>query len=320
MHNKAESESRHALQLCGETRGLARRADEQLQLVERVLSEGHGGLLIHGQSFVNSVGLEMVWCPPGQFVMPPPDFEEEVWTLDADARRGYRSTNQHDATSRCGETIEVPSGYWMSKTTITQSLWERVVGANIRAYANLLCEELAAQGSKPEFGVASIRGDGPGFPMHFVSWFDTLKFCRALTRLEGQGGRHIYDLPTVVEWWHAATCGSAGQLETSLGIHTEAADCHRPTISPVREVVSESANKWGLLGMPGSIWEWCKDWSIDDGTAVDSHPAPSRTFKSFCGGPWSGDRTYFQSPYSSSICPTFRGRHLGFRVVAKTKL
>jgi formylglycine-generating enzyme required for sulfatase activity len=57
-------------------------------------------------------GIEMVWCPPGDFLMGSPEDE---------AGRSEDET-QHRVT--------LTRGFWMAKTETTQGQWERVMGEN----------------------------------------------------------------------------------------------------------------------------------------------------------------------------------------------
>jgi formylglycine-generating enzyme required for sulfatase activity len=61
-------------------------------------------------------GIEMVWCPPGGFLMGSPASE---------ANR-YDDERQHRVT--------LTRGFWMAKTETTQGQWERVMGENPSAF------------------------------------------------------------------------------------------------------------------------------------------------------------------------------------------
>jgi len=57
-------------------------------------------------------GIEMVWCPPGEFFMGSPEDEEG---RDDDE-------TQHRVT--------LTKGYWLAKTECTQEQWESIMGSN----------------------------------------------------------------------------------------------------------------------------------------------------------------------------------------------
>jgi formylglycine-generating enzyme required for sulfatase activity len=58
-------------------------------------------------------GIEMVWCPPGEFLMGSPEDEE--------GRSEYIET-QH--------RVSLTKGFWLAKTECTQGQWESVMGDN----------------------------------------------------------------------------------------------------------------------------------------------------------------------------------------------
>ena len=58
------------------------------------------------------VGIEMVWCPPGEFLMGSPEDEEG------------RSNNETQ------HVVRLTKGFWLAKTECTQGQWESVMGSN----------------------------------------------------------------------------------------------------------------------------------------------------------------------------------------------
>jgi formylglycine-generating enzyme required for sulfatase activity len=56
--------------------------------------------------------MEMVWCPPGTFMMGSPE----------DAEFHYDDETQHQVT--------LTKGFWMAKTEVTQAQWKSVMGNN----------------------------------------------------------------------------------------------------------------------------------------------------------------------------------------------
>jgi formylglycine-generating enzyme required for sulfatase activity len=55
-------------------------------------------------------GIEMVWCPPGEFLMGSPEDE---------------ANREDDETQH---RVTLTRGFWMAKTETTQRQWERVIG------------------------------------------------------------------------------------------------------------------------------------------------------------------------------------------------
>ena len=66
--------------------------------------------------------------------------------------------------SKLGEVgieFEIPKGFWMGQTQVTQELWEAVMGENPSHFK------------------------GTQLPVEDVSWFDCIRFCNQLSELEG---------------------------------------------------------------------------------------------------------------------------------------
>ena len=104
-----------------------------------------------GESWTNSLGMEFMWIPAGQFLMGSPEDEEG---RDADAR-------QHE--------VRISEGFWMKKYEVTQGEWESVMGANPSRFLDC----------------------GPRCPVERVTWFDTEEFMQRLNgRESGKGYRY----------------------------------------------------------------------------------------------------------------------------------
>ncbi len=177
------------------------------------------------------VKMEMVWCPPGTFMMGSPESEAE---RDADEEAQHRVT--------------LAKGFWMAKYEVTQAQWKAVMGT-----------ELWQQRSKEEYGERMRTLDeGADYPMFFVNWNEAREFCEKA----GNGLR----LPTEEEWEYACRAGSTGpyagtgNLDT-MGWHDGS------TANTVGSI--GHANEWGLFDMHGNVAEWCEDLYVPRGTKTD---------------------------------------------------
>ncbi len=96
------------------------------------------------QDFTNSLGMEMIWCPPGKFLMGSPESEEgwEEWET------------QHEVT--------LTKGFWISRYQVTQQQWEQLMGDN----------------------PSHFKESGPQAPVETVSWEESMEFCRKLGESE----------------------------------------------------------------------------------------------------------------------------------------
>jgi formylglycine-generating enzyme required for sulfatase activity len=85
---------------------LVRRIDQQLELVDRLLAEADAAHALVPASITNSLGMKMLWCPPGEFLMGSP--EEDLPQVQ----------------------VQISKGFWMARTPVTQGQWEALMGNN----------------------------------------------------------------------------------------------------------------------------------------------------------------------------------------------
>ena len=97
---------------------------------------------------MNSLGMEFVWIPAGDFLMGSPEDEEG---------RSYNES-QHE--------VRISEGFWMGKYEVTQGGWEAVMGTNPSHFSDC----------------------GPRCPAEEVSWVDTQEFIRRLNSRESGRG------------------------------------------------------------------------------------------------------------------------------------
>ena len=101
-----------------------------------------------GKSWMNSLGMEFVWIPAGNFLMGSPMDEEDHSYIE----------RQHE--------VRISAGYWMKKHEVTQGEWVVVMGTNPSYFSDC----------------------GPRCPVEEVSWDDTQEFIRRLNSRESGSG------------------------------------------------------------------------------------------------------------------------------------
>jgi sulfatase modifying factor 1 len=105
-----------------------------------------------------------------------------------------------------------------------------------------------------------------------VSWLDAVRFCNALSGLEGitpayrvrSDGEDVkrdaaaggYRLPTEAEWEHACRAGTKG---ARYGLLDEIGWYRDNSQERIHEVGGKRPNVWGLYNTLGNVWEWCWD-------------------------------------------------------------
>jgi len=124
---------------------MVRRMDRKIDLVERLLAKSEAAILPLFADFTNSIGMEMVWCPPGTFWMGSP--------VDEEGR--FKDEALHEVT--------ITSGFWIGRFPVTQRQWRDVMGQN-RTW---------------------FKDSGPDAPDELVNWSDAQEFCVSLSRLDG---------------------------------------------------------------------------------------------------------------------------------------
>jgi formylglycine-generating enzyme required for sulfatase activity len=90
-----------------------RRIDQRIDLVKRLLAEADAAqALVLPTNFINSLGMEMMWCPPGEFLMGSPLGEKHRWVGEGQVQ------------------VRISQGFWMASTLVTQSQWQALMGNN----------------------------------------------------------------------------------------------------------------------------------------------------------------------------------------------
>ena len=123
------------------------------------------------REWANSVGMEFVWIPPGEFTMGSSggSANADEWPV-----RGVR----------------ISRGFYMGRFEVTRDQWQAVLGSN------------------PVVDEWPIPREACGHcPVDSVSWHHVQAFVQRLNELEGE---QLNRLPTEAEWEYAARAGTAG--------------------------------------------------------------------------------------------------------------
>ena len=199
--------------------------------------------------------IEMAQIPEGTFTMGP--------------------SIQINGTTTFDVTL---SAFKMSKFTITQELYEAVMGINPSYFHG-------GEGREPAEG--EVQGKRP---VETVTWFDVIEFCNKLSEREGleivytiEGRTPVagypitsatvtanwekngYRLPTEAQWEYTCRAGSTtdwyfGDDENELGNY---AWYGINSNGRTHEVGKKLPNAFGLYDMHGNVWELCWDWYGD---------------------------------------------------------
>ena len=256
----------------------------------------------------NAVTTNMVWIPPGTFVMGSPTSE---------AGR-FSDETQH--------TVTLTQGFYMGKYAVTQG------------------EYLALMGSNPSYFTTRDYNGNPippdlNRPVEQVSWDDATNYCAHLTQQEQAAGRlpagWVYRLPTESEREYACRAGTTTAFHYGNALHGGMANFYDyyeydasigdiyfsnpavPWLARTTAVGSYQPNAWGLYDMHGNVWGWCRNWygSYPTGSVTDPQGPSSGSYRVFRGGGWDYGGRCCRSAYRSYYYPSGRSDSIGFRVV-----
>lgn len=174
------------------------------------------------EHYQNSIGMDFVLIPAGEFVMGEAT-RAECTTCNA----------REDETPRHAVSISRP--FYISTHEVTQK------------------EFLALMKDNPS------RFKGPDLPVDSVSWTDANLFIQGLNTLEKT---KAYRLPTEAEWEYAARAGTtfAYHFGDNDGLLTDYAWIVANSGDRTHDVAKKKPNPWGLYDMYGNVYEWCEDW------------------------------------------------------------
>jgi formylglycine-generating enzyme required for sulfatase activity len=202
-----------------------------------------------GSSFrLNDPPMELVWAPPGTFVMGNAEGEED-----------------ERATTR----VTISRGFWMGKHEVTQGQWEPVMGGNPSGFRD----------SGPGAPVENVTWE------EAVEYCQRLAMREAGASRLPAG--YELRLPTEAEWEYACRAGGPGLRLTSAALD-EAAWYDANSQGRTHPVGQKKPNAWGLHDMLGNVWEWCWDryGAYPGGEAVDPAGPDVGRERVVRGGDW----------------------------------
>lgn len=202
------------------------------------------------KTFTNSIGMEFVQIPAGEF---------DMGSRSVDYERDKSEEPVHRVT------LET---FCMSNYEITQKQWREVMG-NI----------------PPAMMILGDLFKGDDLPVVSVSWNEVQEFIKKLNEREGT---ERYRLPSEAEWEYAARAGTATRYsfgDPNIKLY-EYAWCSSNSGSTIHRVGQKKPNHWGLYDMHGNVLEWVQDTWYDsyngaptDGSAWESRDGSFRVIR-----------------------------------------
>ncbi len=236
----------------------------------------------------DGVSLDLVWIPPGEFMMGSPESEEE---------------RRDDETQHL---VTISSGFWMGKYEVTQGQYERIVGKNPSKFrgpdlpveqvswddVQKFCRKL--QGRLPR----ELAGKTARLPTE-AEWEYA---CRAGTTTPFHYGDSLDSSMANFDGNNPYGGGRKGE--------------YREQTTPVG---SFRPNAWGLYDMHGNVLEWCTDWygEYPSGAVTDPTGPGSGERRVVRGGGWFNLAGFCRSAFRFLNGLDARYYFIGFRVVVR---
>ena len=253
-------------------------------------------------SVTNSIGMELIEIPAGKFMMGSPVDEED------------RADNEEQVD------VTLTKPFLLGKTEVTQGQWREVMG------------------TEPWKGQQLVQADND-CPATFVSYFDAVEFCDAMTEMERVWEKlkadEEYRLPTEAEWEYACRAGTTTAYsfgdESKINSHAwwgafdkealmkgerKAGGGNAAREQYAHKVGLKKPNPWGLHDMHGNVLEWCSDWYDEKLSGGTDPVGPDRgKLRVFRGGGWSHPTDCCRSAYRNDFGPSSAAAGvMGFRV------
>jgi formylglycine-generating enzyme required for sulfatase activity len=260
-------------------------------------------------AFRNSIDMELVHIPPGEFLMGAVDSDEQA-----------------EPTERPRHRVTITRAFDIGRYEVTVGQFRQFIeasGYETEAESNgrgglLFDEKKQAVVQDPEL---TWRTPSPQIKPHDdqpvvqVSWNDAMAFCEWLSRKEDR----TYRLPTEAEWEYA--CRAESTTVWCAGDSDEDIDAYawtpRNADRTIHCVGRKQPNAFGLHDMHGNVWEWCLDGQRTYRARSEVDPiGPTSGDARICRGgsyDWEVAKTRSSTRYLSTRSHRYLAN--GFRVV-----
>ncbi len=285
--------------------------------------------------------LGMVWIPPGTF------------TMGSSASEAGRKTDESPQTE-----VTITKGFWLGKTELTIGQWKSVMNETLREHViKMLNDETVYDFGEQKRKLREfmnfnkdepdkiLANENDSLPMYFVSWNDAMGFCKKLTTQE-KANEYIpegyeYTLPTEAQWEYACRAGTTSSIFSGTLIIQ---DRKSTMLDPIawysgnssidyvgkklgnsnagpRNAGEKRPNTYGLIDMPGNIWEWCRDWYgvYPGGEVTDPVGLPAGTGRVNRGGSWGSGVNDSRSANRAKNPQPEKSAYRGFRIALCTE-
>jgi formylglycine-generating enzyme required for sulfatase activity len=163
-----------------------------------------------GTVIKNSIGMELMYIPPGDFIMGSGEDEIKKALIEVNKYQNDAERNRF-ANETPLRKISIKDGFWMGKYEVTQAQWQALMGDN----------------------PSNFKDCGANCPVEQVSWDKAQVFVE---KLNAEDDGLEYRLPTEAEWEYAARAGTTTAFSFSI--------CKKPSaITKRRSNLTQPTNR-----------------------------------------------------------------------------
>ncbi|MEO1999617.1 MAG: bifunctional serine/threonine-protein kinase/formylglycine-generating enzyme family protein [Planctomycetaceae bacterium] len=243
-------------------------------------------------SFPNSLSMELVAIPSGQFTM---------------------GDGQADSDAAPCHDVRITRGFYIGRYEVTLNQFEQFVRAtgyvtSAEKHGGRLYNEKtgAIEIHRDSTFRTEIYVDSQSSAVRQISWNDADAFCKWLSARENR----TYRLPTEAEWEYVRR----GRSTLDNGPHKAVSVLNDDN---TRSGANSSENTFGVYNMRGGVWEWCHDWygKYTAKPAQDPVGPPSGNERVMRGGAWYSPPEKLTWTHRNKDDPSLPWFSAGFRVV-----
>ena len=243
----------------------------------------------------NRVGIELVYIPPGKFIM---------------------GSENGDPDEKPVRWVTIRNGFYMGRYEVTQAQWQAVMAAQpSEVKGDQSPVEQVSWYDVQEF-LRRLTAQNDGFMYRLPSEAEWEYACRA-----GTTGDYAGRLDEIA--WYANNSGRqyidmAQIFQKDRRLYSQKLADNGNLTHPVGQMQS---NAFGLYDMHGNVWEWCEDYyhGSYSGAPTDGSPWLSGgdgKRQVLRGGSWLDHATTLRSASRHPSEPEVRYKSIGLRVVA----
>ncbi|NLH15757.1 MAG: formylglycine-generating enzyme family protein [Phycisphaerae bacterium] len=233
----------------------------------------------------NSIGMKLVWIPPGEFQMGSKDYERI-------------------------HTVKLTKGFWAGQFEVTQDQYQKVMGINPSEYkGDDLPVERISWNDAMEFCRKLGLQEGKTYRLPTEAEWEYA--CRAGTTTKYSFGDAVGRL-----WQYGNYCDASNTSQNRDSVRDRR---HNDGYDKTAPVGSYPPNPWGLYDIHGNIWEWCADWyqvHYSPEAATDPTGPEKGRSRVLRGGGWNSAFNDCESSARNwATDPATKSDQIGFRVV-----